>query len=83
MKYDLTQHARDVLREREIHKEWLEQVLQNPEWTEPDSTDRDLEHRLGRIEKYGNRILRVVVNPRVDPMRVITVYFDRSVKGKQ
>ena len=82
MKYHLTQHAQDVMKEREILTNWLEQVLENPEWTEPDKANPNLEHRLGRIVEYDSRILRVVINPQVDPVRVITVYFDRSLKDK-
>jgi len=31
MKYELTQHARDVLTEREISVSWVERVLDAPE----------------------------------------------------
>jgi len=75
--YKLTQHASDALEKRRILIEWLEQVLGKPEWTEKDSMDVDLEHRLGRIVDFDNRILRVIVNIKVTPPRVVTVYFDR------
>ncbi|MBI4412063.1 MAG: DUF4258 domain-containing protein [Deltaproteobacteria bacterium] len=82
MNYELTQHASDVLREREIAVEWVERVLKNPLKVEPDEEDEALEHRLGKISEHGDRVLRVIVNTHIDPMRVITVYFDRALKGK-
>lgn len=56
---------------------WFEHVLGNPEWTEKDSVDIDLEYRLGRIVEYQHRILRVIVNIKVTPARVVALYFDR------
>jgi len=81
-KYNLSQHAKDVLKEREISIEWLERVLFNPELTEADSEDNELEHRLGRISEYGNRALRVVLNKELKPIKIVTVYFDRKKKDK-
>jgi hypothetical protein len=77
-----TQHARDVMQERNIRKAWIERVLKKPLLIEPDRLDDALEHRLGRIKGYGNRVLRVIVNRNVAPEKVITVYFDRTMKGK-
>jgi len=31
MKYQLTKHAQEVLEQREIHLEWLERTLSEPE----------------------------------------------------
>jgi Domain of unknown function (DUF4258) len=83
MDYDLTEHAKESLRKRSvILLEWLERVLEHPAKVEPDSVDRVLEHRLGRIDECGGRVLRVVVDPSHTPIRVITVYFDRGMRGK-
>ena len=78
--YVLTQHAQDVIKERGINVLWLEQVLLSPERCEPDPTDPDLEHRLGRIFEYGNRVLRVVASRQAKPVRIVTAYFDRRIK---
>ena len=80
MDYNLTQHAADALEKRQIASEWLERVLSEPEWTEPDSIDGDLQHRLGRVPDFENRVLRVIVNFKVTPPRVVTAYFDRRSK---
>jgi hypothetical protein len=83
MDYELTDHARESLRKRPvIQLEWMERVLANPSVVEPDRVDPSLQHRLGRIDEYDARVLRVVVNPSHTPMRVITVYFDRRMRGQ-
>jgi hypothetical protein len=44
--------------------------------------DPELVHHIGRIEEHGNRALRVVFNKSVNPVRIVTVYFDRKMKGR-
>jgi hypothetical protein len=82
VKFKLTQHAKNVLEEREIPPEWLERVLNSPQLIESDPDDAELEHRLGRVAEHGNRVLRVVLNKTVRPVSVVTVYFDRTMRGK-
>jgi uncharacterized DUF497 family protein len=82
MNFDLTQHARDAIAKRKIAINWVEHVLTNPARVDPDSHDPALEHRLAAIAEFGNRALRVVVNRTVSPVRVVTLYFDRRMKGK-
>jgi len=80
--YDLSAHARTVLAERSIREEWLARVLGSPEKVEQDRDDPELTHALGRIHEHGGRVLRVVYNGFVKPARVVTVYFDRTQRGK-
>lgn len=82
MKYELSRHAKDSVAERQIPIEWIERVLSSPARRMPDRRDAALEHRLGVIEEHEGRVLRVVVNPTAVPIRVVTVYFDRTMKGK-
>lgn len=83
MSYDLTDHARESLRKRPtIRLEWVERILQQPERVEPDSVDAELEHRLGRIPESAGRVLRVIVKKTANPLRIITVYFDRKMRRK-
>ncbi len=82
MKYVLSQHAEARLAERKIDVAWLEQVITNPQRTEPDPDDPALEHRLASIAERGYRVLRVVCDPRQNPLKIVTVHFDRSMKGK-
>lgn len=83
MDYELTEHARESLRKRAvIRQEWLERALSQPEMVEPDKVDPELEHRLARIDEYGGRVLRVIVNTTQNPLRVVTVYFDRAMRNR-
>ena len=80
--YELSDHAADVIAEREIETTWVVRVLAKPERTEVDRLDPALTHALGRIAERDDRVLRVVYNASVDPPRIVTVYFDRRQRGK-
>lgn len=80
--YEFTEHAKQMIAEREIAIEWVERVLNNPVKIEQDQDDPTLRHALGRITEYGNRVLRVVYNETTEPKRIVTVYFDRKMKDK-
>ena len=77
-----TLHAKKVLVERDISIDWVLSVLNAPRKTLSDLEDSDLTHALCPIAENGNRVLRVVYNDHVRPRRIVTVYFDRTVKGK-
>ena len=78
----LTTHAKRVVKERKISFEWIEQVLSHPQKSEEDKMDGKLRHFLGEISEFDSRVLRVIVNNKVEPMIIITVYFDRAMRGK-
>lgn len=82
MKFELTKHAKDALTEREIPIEWVERTLNTPELRRPDPRDAAVERRFRRIPEFGGRVLRVAVNTKVEPNRVVSVFFDRKMKGK-
>ncbi len=83
MDYQLTEHAQESLRKRSrIRIEWIEQVIQEPEKVESDRVDPDLEHRLGCVQAYGNRVLRVVIKKDTNPLRIIPFYFDRKMRNQ-
>lgn len=77
---EYSKHARDVMRERKIPEEWVRRTIASPDQTEtpPDGTI----HYIKAISEHGGRFLRVVMNPAVTPMRVVTVFFDRRL-GRQ
>ncbi len=81
IRYELSAHAATVIAEREIDIAWIERVLAEPERSGPDRTDPSLVHALGPIAEKGNRVLRVVYNPAMEPLRVVTAYFDRRQRG--
>jgi hypothetical protein len=80
--HEYTAHARKVLEERCIDPAWLERTLAQPEWTEPDPQDVTVVRYFRQIPEYGHRVLRVAVNTKVDPWRIVSVFFDRNAKGK-
>jgi len=47
-----------------------------------DRADSELEYALAPIPEREGRILRVVYDRRVDPVRVVTAFFDRTMRGK-
>lgn len=77
MDFYLTKHAMDMIHKRSILMDWVENVLSDPQWIEQDAIDAELEHRLRRIPEFGDRVLRVIVNRKKSPLRVVTAYFDR------
>jgi hypothetical protein len=80
--YVLSAHARTVIAERGIALEWIERVITQPDATEAAVADPALRHALGRIAEHDNRVLRVIYNDSVRPLRVVTAYFDRTMKDK-
>jgi uncharacterized DUF497 family protein len=82
MKFKLTKHAQKALEERGIAVEWMERTLAAPELVLPDPADATVERRFRRIPEFGGRVLRVAVNTAVEPERVVSVFFDRQMKGK-
>lgn len=68
--------------EGNIKLTWIENTFNNPDKIEIDLYDNTLEHRLKIINQYDNRILRIIYNKTVNPVLVITAFFDRRMKGK-
>jgi uncharacterized DUF497 family protein len=82
MDYELSQHARTVISERKIPLAWVERVIDDPQRVEPDLQDPELEHRLKAVPEYDGRVLRVIINTETTPVRIVSVYFDRSMRDK-
>lgn len=82
MNFTLTKHAQRVLAERGIPLAWVERTLDAPERREADPSNSVLERRYRRIPERDGRVLRVVVDAAVDPVRVVSVFFDRRMKGR-
>ncbi len=73
-----TAHARSMMRERGIQEDWVIITVTDPDKTELRKDDE--KHYLKSIPQNAGKILRVIVNPAVEPNRVITVFFDRRVQ---
>jgi hypothetical protein len=78
----MTRHAMQVLEIRRIPIEWMERALFEPLRVEFCEDDPELERRYVVIPEFGNRVLRVVVNKVALPPCVVSVYFDRTKRGK-
>ncbi len=81
-KLEFTKHALHAMTERAIPMEWVERVVAEPALREPDPTDPEVERFFRPIPEQDNRMLRVAINTRVAPWRVVSVFFDRNVKEK-
>ena len=57
-------------------------MVGEPELRMSDPNDLEVERFHRRIPEHGNRVLRVAVNTKVAPWRVVTVFFDRSMRGE-
>jgi len=80
--YQLTSHAEAAALKRKIHMAWIEHALASPDWRQPDPAKPGIMHAFLRAAERNYRVLRVVYNPSVHPLRVITVYFDRRLRGR-
>ena len=81
-KYTLSVHAEKVIEERKIKKEWIEITINNPDSVEPDMKDQELIHHLKVIKENDKRVLRVIYNKSVEPLLIVSSFFDRRMKGK-
>ena len=81
-KLEFTKHAVRVMAERMIPIEWVERAVTNPMLRVPDPNDSEIERFFCEIRERDDRVLRVAINTRVAPWRVVSVFFDRTMKGR-
>ena len=82
IRLEYTRHATHVMAERMIPAEWVERVVAEPSLRTPDRNDPEVERFFRRIPEHGDRVLRVAVNTHVAPARVVSVFFDRNMRGE-
>ena len=78
---DYSEHASVAMSRRGISIEWVERAVTNPALRVRDPDDPELERFFRRIPEFGDRVLRVVVNTAIARWRVVSVYFDRGMRG--
>lgn len=78
---ELSFHAITMMVERNIPEEWVQITVVDPALRIPDPNDPEVERFFRRIPENGDRVLRVAVNTKVTPWRVVSVFFDRGMKG--
>lgn len=81
MNFTLSAHASKRLAQRGIDIAWIARAIETPARTENDEVDPSLAHALLPIPERGFRVLRVIYNETVDPLVVVTVYFDEKVNN--
>ena len=79
---EYTVHAIVAMYERNILAEWVQRVVNAPTLRLPDSHDTELERFFRAIPENEDRVLRVVVNTHTMTWRVVSVFFDRAMKGE-
>ena len=65
-----------------IPREWVESAVAEPALRTSDPNDPEVERFFRPIPERGGRVLRVSVNTRVAPWRMVSVFFDRSMRGE-
>ena len=78
MEFTLTEHARKRCARRGIDTKWIAAALQHSTDTFPDLVDPDATHVRFEVPERGFRTLRVVINDTVDPVQVITAFFESA-----
>jgi hypothetical protein len=74
----LTYHAAvERMGELKLEREWVEQAIRTPDWTEPDPRP-GIERRFRATPEYGGRVLRVACVEEKDHIRVVSVFPDRN-----
>ena len=82
MKLEFSRHAIRSMKERMIPIEWVELAVAEPALRTSDPNDPEVERFFRRKPGHGNRVLRVAVNTRVTPWRLVSAFFDRSMRGE-
>jgi hypothetical protein len=82
VEYELSDHAARRIFERKIEPRWIAATLSEPDRQEQDAIDPTASHAFRRIAEMDNRVLRVVYNTTTIPVRVISAFFERRMKGK-
>jgi DNA-binding response OmpR family regulator len=81
MEFNISEHARKRLQQRGIDVVWIARALSEPATTENDENDPTLAHALILIPERGFRVLRVIYNETIEPVTVVTAFFDDKVKN--
>ena len=82
LELEYTRHATHAMEERMISRDWVEIAVAEPALRTSDPNDPEVERFFRRMPEHGGRVLRVAVNTRVAPWRVVSVFFDRGMRGE-
>jgi len=76
-----SKHFGEMREERQISSKWIEQTLQYPDLIE--RKDDGTIHYIKKIDEFGGRWLRIVVAEKKNISKLITVFFDRTLRRKK
>ena len=82
MLYILSDHAQERINQRNIREDWIREAILYPQYTELDPQNPRALRAWKVIPERNFLVLRVVYDFKVNPYVVITVFFDRSMRGK-
>ncbi|NUM77507.1 DUF4258 domain-containing protein [candidate division KSB1 bacterium] len=77
---DFSKHAKHMLLRRRIPEEWVWRAINTPD--KKNRGDDDNMHYTKTIREKSGQVLHVVINPNVQPNRIVTLFFDRR-EGKK
>lgn len=80
--FDLSDHAITRIEQRNLNLQWVIAALKTPDLQEPHPKDAHCRIAYKAITEADGRVLKVVYNTSTDPIRVVTVHFDRRMRGK-
>ncbi len=78
MDYKFSKHASEMLKERNVSESWVWETVNNPDW-DTLGPDENM-HYFKVIPESGERVLHAIVNHKVSPKRIVTVFFDRKAR---
>lgn len=74
MKFEISRHAHEEMRRREIPLNIVESVLHNPQQIVDEYGNKKAYQSIIDIGTGKDYLVRVIVNDTVDPAKVVTVY---------
>lgn len=80
--FELSAHARDMLRERNIQEQWVWRTVNSPDSKEKNFDDGNV-HYTKAIRERDGQVLHVVVNRDVQPNRIVTLFFVRRLRRRK
>ncbi len=80
LEIELSAHAKDMLKERNILEEWVWRTINKP-GKKRRGDDFNM-HYTKSIKEHGGRGLHIIVNQDVQPNRIVTLFFDRRLGKK-
>jgi hypothetical protein len=77
MRFTYTDHAEEMLMERELDRQWIERAVLHPDGTEPDPTHPGRVRAFKALPERDGRVVRVVYERTGEECRVVTLFLDR------